>query len=350
MPVLAALAIGSIVAYGGTSAGASVSTAHDTPFGIAGIFNPGTLTQAALKDFSTLGVQWARTGINWDEIQPTASSPYNWTKFDAEFQELAAHHLKPLGVIHDVPAWAAATGCAAGTECHPANPAQYGRFAGAVAAHLARFGGHTWEIMNEVNSPYSWGTTPSASDYTADLKAAYTAIKAADSTATVVSAGLAIANSPSSIKSATFLSQMYSAGARGYFDAVGEHPYCTAPVAATCVGSPSASDGWYQVVGPDNLHDVMAANGDGNKLVWITEFGVDTPTDVVSEALQVTLMTAAYAMQRTLSWLGPLLWYDYTDGQFSADRTRADSYGLVTTAGTRKPAFTTYEGLAHRQN
>ena len=317
---------------------------------MAGIFSPAAVTQAELKDFSTLGVQWARTGINWDEIQPTSGSAYNWTRFDTEFQQLAAHHLKPLGVIGDVPDWAKATGCAVGTECHPAAPAQYGTFAGAVAAHFARLGGHTWEIMNEVNSPYAWGTTPSASDYTADLKAAYKAIKAADSTATVVSAGLAIANSPYSIKSATFLSQMYSAGAGGYFDAVGEHPYCYVPVAATCVGSPTTSDGWYQVVGSNNLHDVMVANGDGNKLVWITEFGVDTPTDSVSETLQMKLMTAAYAMQRNLSWLGPLFWYDYTDGQFSADRTRQDSYGLVTVAGTRKPAFTTYEGLTHRQN
>lgn len=352
IPLLTILAVGAIGTYITiiSLSHADTASAHNEPFGMAGLHSPGSADQTQqLNDYTTLGVQWARFGINWDQIQPTANGAYNWGKFDTELQQVTAHNLKPLGVIHNIPDWAKAAGCTAGTECHPASAAQFATFAGAVAAHFAPLGGHNWEIMGEVNAPGVWGTAPNASDYTADLKAAYTAIKSADSSATVVSAGLAIANSPGSIKSAAFLAQMYAAGARGYFDAAGEHPYCDGPnVAATCVDSPSPSDGWYQVVGPNNLHDVMVSNGDGNKLVWITEFGTNLPSDAASDALQVHLLNAAYAKQKQLNWLGPIFWYEYQDGKPFADgRTKQNLFGLVKLDGSHKPAFAAYVALTH---
>jgi len=93
----------------------------------------------------------------------------------------------------------------------------------------------------------------------------------------------------------------------------------------------------------------MAANGDGNKLVWITEFGAFTPTDAASEQLQANLMIAAYAKQKALSWLGPLFWYEYQDGRDFATKTKDNLYGIVATDGTHKPAFATYTALAHQQ-
>ena len=63
---------------------------------------------------------------------------------------------------------------------------------------------------------------------------------------------------------------MYANGAKGYFDALGHHPYCF-PAAP---GDAQNWSGWYQMYGPSNsLRATMTANGDGGKKIWATEFG-----------------------------------------------------------------------------
>jgi hypothetical protein len=65
---------------------------------------------------------------------------------------------------------------------------------------------------------------------------------------------------------------MYINGAKGYFDAIGMHPYV---FPGGIVAHPS--NGWSDLAW---AHDVMALNGDGDgdgdKKVWLTEFGAPT--------------------------------------------------------------------------
>ena len=70
------------------------------------------------------------------------------------------------------------------------------------------------------------------------LQAAYPAIHRADVSATVVSGGLAPhgdlgANPNDPRHPVNFLKAMYAAGAKGFFDALGTHPYPPLPYAPT---------------------------------------------------------------------------------------------------------------------
>ncbi len=102
-------------------------------------------------------------------------------------------------------------------EDFSATPAEFASF-GTQAVHTFKPSGvNTYEVLNEVNT---YTPTITASDYVQILKAVYPAIKAADSSASVLMSGL-----DSSSKPDVYLQAMYDAGAKGYFDAVNAHPY-----------------------------------------------------------------------------------------------------------------------------
>lgn len=135
------------------------------------------------------------------------------------------------------------------------------RYKGKVAAY---------EIWNEPNLNYEWGSqTPDPAAYTAMLKTAYTAIKAVDPEALVITGGLSTTGggSPTAYGDLEFLQGMYDAGAKGYFDAFGSHPY---PFGHP----PSEVDPWgLSLSRVQDQHQIMVENGDGDTPIWITEVG-----------------------------------------------------------------------------
>ena len=95
-----------------------------------------------------------------------------------------------------------------------------------MAARYAPEGVNTFEIWNEPNSVHFWQPEPNPSAYTVDLMAAYSAIKAVDHSAFVISGGLAPTVSKNgNISAFDFLKAMYADGAEGSFDALGYHAY-----------------------------------------------------------------------------------------------------------------------------
>jgi len=101
------------------------------------------------------------------------------------------------------------------------------------------------------------------------LQTAYTAVKSVDPDALVISGGLSTTGdgSPTAYGDLDFLQGMYNAGAKGYFDAFGSHPY---PFGH----APNQVDPWgLSLSRVEEQHQVMAANGDGDTPIWITEVG-----------------------------------------------------------------------------
>jgi len=205
------------------------------------------------------------------------------------------------------------------SPCNGQTPADFAAQSTAVVDALKPYGVHIFEIMNEPNC-----NGISASAYTAILQASYPAIKAADPTATVLMAGLCPnsgSNSPP-----TYLTAMYAAGAKGYFDAANDHPY-------TYPDTPDqTSDTWNPWSYLPEMHTIMADNGDGNKQIWLTEFGCPTGTDGgypadCTSATEGQQITDAFAEARGWSWIGPLFIYTWQDSTAvrvfaAADRTR----------------------------
>jgi hypothetical protein len=246
-----------------------------------------------------------------------------------------------LGGIVYTPSWARPAGSSA---TWGPDPSAYASFAAAAVRHYAALGVHAYEVWNEPNTPSSWKPAPSPAAYAAVLKAAYVAIKGADPSATVLTGATAPAPSDgTSYSPVDFLRGIYANGGRGYFDAVGHHPYCS----PAYPGDAHDWSAWYQMYGTSpSLRSVMVAHGDGAKKIWATEFGAPTggpagDSGVVSQAQQASMLTRAYQLFSGYSWAGPLFFYQGRD-QGTDTSNSEDFYGLLNRDFTPKPAYTAY--------
>jgi hypothetical protein len=299
------------------------------------------------REFDTYragGAGWTRIDINWELIQRNGPNTFDWVAFDRVVQAARARGLSVLATILYTPRWARPAGTD-GTYA-PSDLSAYSSFAAAAAAHYAPMGVHTWEIWNEPNIGF-WKPAPDPERYTQMLKLAYAAIKRADPTAFVVSAGLSPYGargdaSAHEMNPLTFLERMYAAGAHGRFDALGWHPYNFRGI------DYHPASAWSQVAETKpSARSIMAANGDGDKQIWGTEFGAPTGTagDAVSEAAQAQLVTAGYATWKTWSFAGPLFWFSFRDaGTNRSDRE--DNFGLLRFDFSPKPSFAAYQRAA----
>jgi hypothetical protein len=301
----------------------------------------GSALDQRMADMKATGVTWVRFDVSWKVVQPTAGGGYDWSSYDAMAQSARAHGLKVLMIIDFVPDWAAAKGCNTATDlCAPANPIQYAQFAGAVAKHFKSDGVSDFEIWNEPNITFRFEPAANPALYTRMLRDSYASIKRVDSKDVVLTAGLSPSETDGSDYSPTdYLKDLYADGAHGWFDAVSAHPY-TYPADPT---QSQSDDAWGEMVAE---HAMMVAHGDGNKQIWITEFGAPTngpdSTKYVSESEQAQIATDSVNLFKSYSWAGPMFWYNYTDtGTSTSDNE--NFFGLVRADGSQKPAYAAFE-------
>ena len=354
--VSASNAAGTAVATSGETSTVTDPTAPAPPaagpsrFGVAAGGNLQNLSSTDLAHYMSLlhaaHVGWVRFDLNWNVIQDAGPSSYNWAPFDNVVKAAAANGIRVLGIILYTPAWARPAGSNSSTP--PANLADYATFAGTAAQHYAQLGVHTFEIWNEPNIGQFWAPSPSAARYTQMLKLAYGSVKAADPSATVLSAGLspygAVGQSDAThVNPVTFLQQMYANGAKGSMDAVAWHPYAY-PYGITY----ATWSAWSQMAQtPVSARSVMVANGDGAKQIWATEFGEPTGTAsaAVSEPAQASYVSDAYAALKSASWAGPAFLYSGWDNGTDATNVE-DNFGFVHHDWTPKPAYAAYQTAA----
>ena len=356
--VTASNTAGSTTAQSAATASVATSSTGTTPtagrFGVANGWQlpwlSATDRDRYLDSATAMGSDRMRIDINWPSIQAGGPSSYNWAPFDTVVNGLNARGISTLGVIAYTPSWARAAGTT--DKYPPSNNADYGNFCGATARHYAPLGVHAWEVWNEANLAGFFQPRPDPAKYTAMLKACYTAIKAADPGATVLTAGSSPAGSynnpgsPSNINGINFLEQIYANGGKGYFDAVAHHPY-SFPYPPSYVASWSA---WYQMFGTTpSLRSVMIANGDGDKKIWATEWGEPTNgvsgDGHVSETQQATDLSEAFKLFGSYPWAGPLFVHNYRDDGTDTS-TRENFFGLLHRDFTQKPSWTAFHTAA----
>jgi hypothetical protein len=295
---------------------------------------------AALDQMQAMGVNTVRIGIPWAGINPIPGY-YNWSQSDYMINAADARGMGVLAVITTTPGWAISPK-AQGVYGAPASAAAYGQFAGLAAQRYAGKVG-AYEIWNEPNAALYYGPQPDPAGYTQLLKAAYPAIKAADSNATVVGGvvGSTVTYENLTLNPVTFVDEMYENGAQGYFDALSFHPYqYTTPF------SQGAYNPNNPIVQLDDIHDLMVTNGDGGKLIWASEYG--EPTSVAGEAQQAAYTQDMLTTWRTIGYTGPAFVYTLQDTAAvgTPNETPEDSLGLIRADGTWKPAAYVVRSLA----
>ncbi|MCC7105100.1 MAG: beta-galactosidase, partial [Chloroflexi bacterium] len=160
-----------------------------------------------------MGAGWIVEYFPWAYHEP-ARGKLEWQHVDQVVDNATRRGLRVLARVDLVPAWA-----------RPPNsppkgllPQHYGDYAAFLQAFATRYRGRLAGIVvwNEPNLDFEWGFRPvSAEEYAGLLKAAYTAVKAADPAMPVVAAGLAptLEQSPRALSDLGYLAQLYDAGA-----------------------------------------------------------------------------------------------------------------------------------------
>jgi hypothetical protein len=276
---------------GGRPAGGAVLQASSQPIRVSharGIqADPHGDTQANIGHIKKLGLGWVKLQMPWKEVEPKQGA-YDWTAWDATIDAYAAADVKVLLSIPRAPDWARPAEDDKSVEGPPADPATYARFVG-LAAGRYRGKVQAIEVWKEQNVWYYAGGKGrvSATAYVGLLQATYRAIKAADQDMVVISGGPTTAGNVAdmAVDDIEYLQQMYAAGAKGYFDALGAHPAgtnCPAladwrtfenPTAAFRAPFEQRHHSWCFLGTMEPYREVMVTNGDADKAIWVTEFG-----------------------------------------------------------------------------
>ncbi len=289
------------------------------------------------------GAKWVRVEVNWNAIQSGGPNWWRWDYLDRMVSQLNARGMKILGTLTYTPGWARRSSCAGSMYCPPANPADYANFARNAAARYARFGVHDWEIWNEPNLPAWWASGTNAADYVALLKPAYVAIKSSDPYATVVTGGVAphgdLGATPWDPQSpVNYVKAMYAAGAHGYFDVLGTHPYPPLPHDPL-----SGKIDWNALLQTTWLHSIMSSNGDGNKQIWGTEYGAPTGpagyTFTVAPNTQAQYIVTGLRYWSSLPYTGPLFIDNVRDAPTQRYDDWHDNMGMLYQNFVPKPAL-----------
>lgn len=281
-----------------------------------------------LDTLQSLGVQNIRIFVPWGLVEPAQGS-YDWSAIDAVVDAAAARNMGVMAEINGTPTWASTT-----TGLFPGsgtpNASDFASFASTVAT---RYGADisAYEIWNEPNSAEFYDPIDPAT-YTALLKAAYPAIKAANPNAAVVAGavGSVISFGNVTMDPVTFVQDMFADGAKGYFDALSFHPY-----QETLEFSQGAAVPNSPLSQLNAIEQLLIANGDANDKVWISEYGL--PTSDVSQQTQATFIQNLIDTWQTISYAGPVFIYTAADTD-SASTNPNDTYGIYESDWTPKLA------------
>ncbi|MBZ0288530.1 MAG: cellulase family glycosylhydrolase, partial [Anaerolineae bacterium] len=243
---------------------------------------------ATLSDqIVSLGAGWVKQQVLWKDFEPVKGE-IDFNTLDNIVNTLNDKNLNILLTVSAAPSWARSSTDENGP---PDNFADYATFVGALAG---RYAGkvEAYEIWNEPNLRREWNSSVHAinpATYMDMLRASYSAIKAADPSAVVVSGGLAptgFNDGVNAISDRVYLESLYTNGLADVSDAIGAHPLGWAnPPDAVCCDAPVGvlthyQDSSFYFLGTLSLYrQIMVDHSDGSTAIWVTKFGWGTSED-----------------------------------------------------------------------
>jgi len=235
-----------------------------------------------LGDVKQAGFNWITEQIEWDavELQP---GQYDWSQLDNIVNDSNALGLKVMLSFQHAPEFYRTPT----SGLMPGDPTTYGAFLAAVAA---RYPGQiqAYELWNEENLDRETGPgNVDPSTYLPLLESGYTSIKATDPAALVLLGAPSPTgvNIPGSVMDdLDYLNSLYAINGGeviNYFDVMSAHPSgfsnppdCT-PDTPYCSlsGGWNTDDSFFAFTQLSHYRDIMVANNDASKQIWLTEFG-----------------------------------------------------------------------------
>ena len=270
-------------------------TAPDVPVAYAGV-NPfginvfleqeveGWKRERSLQMIADAGFHWIRQEFPWEDIEIHGKGDFEdrrhephrsaWEKYDHIVGLAGQYGLEVVPRLSNPPAWTRALTDTIGTYAPPDDLADWTDY---VYAVVSRYRGQVryYQLWNEPNIYPEWGEQPvDPEGYTRFLCEGYRRAKEADPDAVIVSGALAptVSLHPGpgpalGLNDFVFLQRMYDAGAADCFDimAINDYMLWSGP-----------TDRRMRPLNinfsrPVYIRDIMVANGDAAKPIWISE-------------------------------------------------------------------------------
>lgn len=309
------------------------------------------------------GLRWQKTLFQWRFLEPQKGR-FDWGEADRIVKASNAQGIKVVARIDFHPAWARSSGLR-NFNGPPTNYDDFGDFIFAFVDHFKPGSPNgtvdAVELWNEPNLTREWGDAPigpnSAAEYVRLLCIGHNAAKRASPDVTTVTAGL----SPTGVNDAgarddlLYLREMYAAGAKPCFDGLGVHGNTQAPAPEMDIGTWRGCDGGVNLCAHgsfyfrriEQLRQVMLDNNDGDKQVWVLEFGwTSDPVHQqyswfrVSEQQKAQNIVNAfkYAYDHWRPWIGPMILWNIAAPDWN--ETREEFWWSVTNPnGSNRPAY-----------
>jgi len=322
------------------------------------VFGEPDTTARDLAKVTGAGFTWQKTLFQWRWIE-IAKGVFNWVEADRVVKASNDAGVKIVARIDALPPWAREDGQLDGP---PDRYEDYGDF---MYAFVDRYKpGSPYgvvdavELYNEPNLTREWGnqtiSVRSAQDYVRLLCLGYEGAKRGSRETTVVSAALSPTGtqSTSAMDDTVYLQWMYDAGAAACFDVLGAHgagykaPPWASPeqIAANPGWGGHPSFGFRRV---EQLRDIMVANGDGGKQVWLMEFGWTSDPNNPSyawhrvteeEKARYIVEAFRYANHNWRPWIGVMILWNVSSPGWTPD-TEQYWWSITYPDGTARPAY-----------
>jgi hypothetical protein len=318
-----------VVSHGGHAAAVTLTVGINVAFNLAA---SGGEISHELAVAHALHARLVRVIVPWYAFTPLSAQQTEAGPLSALDELITGAHARGIGVILAVdgtPCWASSAPPALLRACSPRkdsaahawppqNPAAYAAFVAFLAGRYGDAGLAAIEVWNEPdqsNQAYLAGPEKVA-HYAAILRAAYPAIKQANSNVLVLGGSLV---GPRGL----FLKALYADGIKGYYDALAVHFYTLTLASLRAI------------------REVQLANGDTTPL-WLDEFGWSTcyPGRLIEEEQAcVNDSTQAQNLANTIHAAARLP-YVAAAVVYKLQDSPGEQFGVLGGNATRKPSFT----------
>ena len=267
-----------------------------------------SVTTKQIDDLAATGAKWARHFLFLDDFNAYDRSEV------AALKRIVTHSktrgIKTMFVVANA------------SHTPPGDPQAW---ANELAVLAGEFNGANdtiaYEIWNEQDEQLWWNTGPNAGAYVNLLKKSYDAVKSATNNQAIVLMGPVTGNNYE------YLDQAYKAGAKGSFDGVGVHTDT-----ACNIDTPykrlfvDGKENRFTFLGIKEVRNVMVANGDADKGIYVTEMGWEVSSATcgvgawagkkkqgVTEAQQAEFMLQGFHCLTQEPYVKAALWFTDND-------------------------------------